>query len=132
MDNPPGVPPPAGNYSHVARLELREGLLLVISGQLALAENGGLISETSMAAQSERVFAILGAILAAHGANFADVINLRTYVTDISRIGEYGNVRARHLPDDPPTSTTVEVSRLVLSGALVEVDLMAVIPTASD
>jgi hypothetical protein len=36
----------------------------------------------------------------------------------MSRIGEYGIVRARHLPDEPPTSTTVEVSRLVLPGAL--------------
>lgn len=29
---------------------------------------------------------------------------------------------------DPPTSTTVEVSRLVTPGALVEVDLVAAVP----
>ena len=132
MDNPPGVPPPAGNYSHVARLELGDALLLVVSGQLAVGEDGALIGDDSMAAQSERVFEILSAILAAHRASFAEVINLRTYVTDMSRIGEYASVRARHLPAPPPTSTTVEVSRLVLPGALVEVELMAAIPAASE
>lgn len=81
-----------------------------------------------MADQSERVFEILGAILATHGASFADVINIRTYLTDMSRIDHYGAVRRRHLADDPPTSTTVEVSRLVIPGALVEVDLMAALP----
>jgi 2-iminobutanoate/2-iminopropanoate deaminase len=132
MDNPPGVPLPAGNYSHVARLDLGAGLLLVVSGQLALDEDGALIGEDNIAAQSERVFEILGAILSAHGASFAEVIHLRTYVTDMRRIDEYASVRARHMPDPPPTSTTVEVSRLVLPGALVEVELMAAIPTGSE
>lgn len=132
FDNPPGVPVPAGNYSHVARLELGDAVLIMVSGQLALADDGELIGEDSMAQQSQRVFEILDAILVAHGAGFADVINLRTYVTDMSRIGDYAAVRRRHLSGDPPTSTTVEVSRLVIPGALVEVDLMAAIPAPAD
>jgi enamine deaminase RidA (YjgF/YER057c/UK114 family) len=67
------------------------------------------------------------AILAVHGAAFADVVNIRTYLIDMSRISDYTAVRRRHLADDPPTSTTVEVSGLVIPGALVEVDLMAAI-----
>jgi 2-iminobutanoate/2-iminopropanoate deaminase len=125
LDNPASVPPPVGNYSHVARVELGGGALLMVSGQLALGANGELIGEGSMARQSERVFEILGGLLAAHGASFADVINIRTHLTDMSRIDEYADARGRHLADDPPTSTTVEVSRLVVGGALVEVDLVA-------
>jgi enamine deaminase RidA (YjgF/YER057c/UK114 family) len=125
FDNPATVPAPAGGYSHVARIELDDGALLVVSGQLALGEGGELVGGDSMLAQSERVFEILGAILAAHAADFTDVINIRTYLTDMSRIGEYAAVRGRHLTGRPPTSTTLEVSRLVVATALVEVELIA-------
>ena len=125
FDNPSTVPAPAGSYSHVARLELDGGVLLVVSGQVAAGADGELVGEGDMTAQSERVFDSLGAILAAHGATFADVINIRTYVTDMDRIREYALVRRRYLTGDPPTSTTVEVSRLVMPGALVEVEVMA-------
>ena len=125
LDNPSTVPAPAGAYSHVARLELDGGALLVISGQIATGADGELVGEGDMTAQAERVFDSLGAILAAHGATFADVINIRTYVTDMDRIREYALVRRRYLTDDPPTSTTVEVSRLVMPEALVEVEAMA-------
>ena len=102
-----------------------DAVLLVVSGQLALSQEGELIGRGSMTAQSERVFEILRAILAAHGAGFGDVINIRTYVTDMSSIGEYRAVRRRHLTGEPPTCTTIEVSRLVVPEALVEVDLIA-------
>jgi 2-iminobutanoate/2-iminopropanoate deaminase len=125
LDNPSTVPAPAGAYSHVARLELDRGALLVVSGQVAAGPDGELVGEGDMTAQSERVFEILGAILGTHGATFADVINIRTYVTDMDRIREFALVRRRHLTGDPPTSTTVEVSRLVMPGALVEVEVMA-------
>jgi len=130
LHNPPDVPAPAGNYSHVARLELGDGALLIVSGQLALGADGQVIGAGDMARQSDRVFEILGAILAAHDATLADAINIRTYLTDISLIDDYATARARHLENPPPTSTTVEVSRLLIPGALVEVDLMATAPPA--
>jgi 2-iminobutanoate/2-iminopropanoate deaminase len=127
FDNPSTVPAPAGGYSHLARLELGGGALLVVSGQVATGADGELVGEGDMAAQCERVFQSLGAILAAQGATFADVINIRTYVTDMDLIREYALVRRRYLTGDPPTSTTVEVSRLVVPGALVEVEVMAAV-----
>jgi 2-iminobutanoate/2-iminopropanoate deaminase len=125
FDNPAGVPPPLGNYSHVARLELGEGALLVVSGQVAVDDNGGLVGAGSMPEQAERVFESIGRILAAHGASFADVVNIRSYLTDMALIREYREVRARYLEGDPPTSTTVEVSGLVVPGALLEVEVLA-------
>jgi 2-iminobutanoate/2-iminopropanoate deaminase len=126
FDNPEGVPPPVGNYSHVARIEVGDATLLLVSGQVAVDENGELVGEGSMTEQAERVFESIGAILAAHGASFADVVNLRSYLTDLGLVREYREVRARYLTGDPPTSTTVEVSGLLLSGALLEVEVLAV------
>lgn len=131
FDNPTTVPAPVGRYSHVARVDLGQGTLLLVSGQLALDDDGKLVGGDSMSDQSERVFEILGGILAAHGAGFDDVISLRTYLTDMDRLGDYAGARARHLADPPPTSTAVEVSGLAVPGALVEVELMAAVTEAS-
>jgi 2-iminobutanoate/2-iminopropanoate deaminase len=127
FDNPSSVPDPPGRFSHVARLEIGGGALLVVSGQLALGDDGELVGAGSMTAQSERVFETIGAILAAQGATFADVVTIRTYITDMEKIGEYAAVRRRYLPGEPPTSTTVEVSRLVIAEALVEVEVLAAV-----
>jgi 2-iminobutanoate/2-iminopropanoate deaminase len=126
FDNPAGVPAPLGNYSHVARVELGDAALLIVSGQVPVDENGELVGEGSMSEQAERVFESIGAILAAHGASFADVVNIRSYLTDLDLVREYREVRARYLAGDAPTSTTVEVSGLLLPGALLEVEVLAV------
>jgi 2-iminobutanoate/2-iminopropanoate deaminase len=46
----------------------------------------------------------------------------------MDRLREYGEVRLSYLGDARPTSTTVEVSRLFRPGALLEVDITAVVP----
>jgi 2-iminobutanoate/2-iminopropanoate deaminase len=129
FDNPAGVPaPPPGRYSHVASIDIADRKLLLLSGQIATDASGTLIGPDDMAAQAEVIFGNIGTILAAHGASFDHVVNIRTFLTDIGRIAEYGDVRRKRLnPDALPTSTTVEVSRLFVPGALVEVEVTAVV-----
>ena len=128
LDNPPAVPTPAGPYSHVARIDMGSGALLVLSGQVAVDDGNEVVGAGDLTTQSERIFEIIGAILAAHGASFDDVVNIRTYLTDIGRLAEYAAVRAKYLTGRPPTSTTVEVSRLFKPEALIEVEVLAVVP----
>jgi 2-iminobutanoate/2-iminopropanoate deaminase len=129
FDNPAGVPaPPQGRYSHVAVVDLGSKKLLLLSGQIAVDAEGKLIGPDDMAAQTEAIFDQISVILGAHGATFEHVVNIRTYLTDISRIAEYGKVRRKHLGTGPmPTSTSVEVSRLFVDGALLEVEVTAVV-----
>ena len=128
FDNPATVPaPPPGRYSHVARIELGDKTMLVLSGQVAVDADGRLVGENDMRAQAEYVMDTIEAILKAHGATFADVVNIRTFLTDMDRIGEYGEARVPRFTGMPPTSTTVEVSRLFVPGALLEVEVTAVI-----
>jgi enamine deaminase RidA (YjgF/YER057c/UK114 family) len=47
--NPDSVPAPAGNYSHLVRLEVGDAALLFLSGQVALGEDGNLVGEGDMA-----------------------------------------------------------------------------------
>ncbi|WP_018681399.1 RidA family protein [Actinokineospora enzanensis] len=129
IDNPAGVPaPPPGRYSHVARVEVADSVTLVLAGQCAVDDEMKVVAPGDVRAQSERIFEIIGTLLAAHGATFADVINVRTYLTDIGGdLAAYAEVRNRYLPVDAlPTSTTVEVSKLFLPEAVIEVEITAV------
>ena len=120
--NPPSAPPPAAAYSNVAEIDLGGPRLLILAGQVALDQAG-----TDMRAQTTQVFEAIGALLADRGATFADIVNIRTYLTDMDRLREYGEIRVGYLGDHRPTSTTVEVSRLFRPGALLEVDVTAVV-----
>ena len=55
-----------------------------------------------------------------------DVVNIRTFVTDMDQLPEYGKVRAARFTGTPPTITTVEVSPLWVPGALLEVEVLAI------
>ncbi|WP_246178862.1 RidA family protein [Actinomadura decatromicini] len=127
FDNPATVPaPPNPAYSHTAHVTA--GPMLYVAGQIALDENGEVDAPGDMTRQSEVVMSLLERILAAHGAGFADVVNIRTFLTDIGLRAEYGAVRARYFTGPPPTSTTVEVSRLFHPEALLEVEIVAALP----
>ena len=72
---------------------------------------------------------MIGALLAAHGATFADVLHVRTFMTDLGDLAGYADVRNRYFGRRRPASTTVEVSRLFLDGAVLEVEVTAAVTT---
>ncbi|MGW6909062.1 RidA family protein [Streptomyces sp. NPDC054940] len=129
IDNPPSAPQPLSPYySQVARVEHADGsALLFLSGQIA---EGATVAE-----QTRGIFETIAALLGAHGAGLADVINIRTCLTDIGTLHEYGTVRRQFLTGTPPTSMTFEVPRLFRPEALVEVEVVAAVspdPSAPD
>jgi enamine deaminase RidA (YjgF/YER057c/UK114 family) len=132
VTNPSGVPaPPGGWYSHAVGVPTGAGTLLFVSGQIALADDGGVMYPGDMGKQAERVFELLDRVLADQGATFDDVVSIRTFVTDMDKLSDYGRVRARYITGPPPTSTTVEVPRLFRPEAVVEVDVVAEIGGAA-
>ena len=129
LDSPASVPAPPGNrYAHVARVDLPGGgALLMLAGQVALDEEGALVAPGNVTAQAEHIFDVIEGILAAHGASFDDVMHVRTFMTDLGDLPAYGAVRRRRFAT-PPASTTVEIGRLFVDGAVLEVEVMAVAP----
>jgi 3-hydroxyisobutyrate dehydrogenase len=123
--NPSTVPAPAGLYSHA----VRAGGLLFVSGQAALDDSGNVVGEGDIDVQSEFVFDCLERILADQGATFDDVVSIRTYLTDMTMLPRYGGVRRRRITGEPPSSTTVEVPQLFRPGLLIEVDVVAALPS---
>jgi 2-iminobutanoate/2-iminopropanoate deaminase len=129
LDNPAAVAAPFGDrFAHVARVDLSAGgALLVLAGQVAVDDAGAVVAPGDVTVQSERIFESIRLILAAHGATFADVLHIRTFLTDMNDLPAYGAVRGRVFTGTPPpASTTIEVSRLFLPGAVLEVEITAV------
>jgi 2-iminobutanoate/2-iminopropanoate deaminase len=133
LDNPPGVAAPFANrFAHVARVDQPGGgALLFLSGQVAVDDRGEVTSPGDAAAQADRIFTIIGGILAGHGASLADILHIRTFMTSLDDLPAYASVRRRlFTASPPPASTTVEVSRLFLPGAVLEIETTAVSPPA--
>lgn len=131
LDNPDSVAAPFGDrFAHVARVDTGDGALLFLAGQVAVDDDGAVVAPGDAGAQAERIFEIVGGVLAAHGASFADVAHIRTFMTDLDDLPAYGAVRRKLFPAQPggpaPASTTVEVSRLFLPGAVLEVEVTAI------
>lgn len=119
------VPRPAAEYSQGILAEGKRHLF--ISGQVPLDEQGNLVGKGDMAAQTRQVFVNLQSQLAEAGADFANVVELTVFVTDMSRFGEFAAVRKEYLPAPYPAATSVGVASLVHPDWLVEVEAVAVL-----
>jgi len=104
---------------------IQAGNVLYISGQIALDPDGKLVGAGDMRAQSQRVFENIEKLLAIAGFRLENVVKITAYLTDMSRFGEYNEVRGRFLKDHRPASTTVQVGALAFPGLLVEVEAIA-------
>lgn len=102
--------------------------LLFVSGCVAVDGDGRLVSD-DVVAQTRQVFANIGAVLDAAGAGFADVVKVTVYLLDIDDRPRINSVRQEVFDDARPASTLVEVSRLAIPGARVEIDAIARVGT---
>ncbi len=120
----PGVHEPVG-YRHVARV----GTTLYVAGQVARAVDGSLVGAADFGAQARQVFANLQAVLASQGAALADVVKSTVYLTDARHIPAFREVRNSVLGDVLPPSTMVVVQGLALPELLIEIEVIAIVPT---
>ena len=126
--NPNTVAAPMGNYSQAVRVETGDEVWIHVSGQIAIDPEGNLVGPGDVRAQTRQVFENLKAILAANGATFADAVKIGTYLTTLDDLAGMREVRSEYLTAEPPASTAVQVVALVVPDALIEIDLVVVVP----
>jgi 2-iminobutanoate/2-iminopropanoate deaminase len=126
--NPDPVAAPVGTYSQAVRVETGDAVWIHVSGQIAIDLEGNLVGPGDLRAQTRQVFENLRAILEAHGATFADLVKIGTYLTTLDDLAGMREVRSEYLTSEPPASTAVQVVALVVPDALIEIDLVAVVP----
>jgi 2-iminobutanoate/2-iminopropanoate deaminase len=108
------------------------GGLLFVSGIVPVDENRELVGGDDVVVQARQVFANMGEVLAAAGCSFADVVKVTVFLTDVADRPLVNPVRQEVFGDARPASTLVEISALVIPGARIEVEAVAVLPAQSE
>ena len=119
----PGLAEPISHYTDA----VRAGDLLFVSGCVPVDGDGALVPG-DIEAQTRQVFANIGAVLAAAGCSFADVVKVTVFLLDVEDRQRVNRVREEVFGATRPASTLVEVSRLAIPGARIEVEAVALIP----
>jgi reactive intermediate/imine deaminase len=119
-----GMSVPISHYADA----VRAGELLFVSGCIAVDGEGNLVGGDDVVAQARRVFENVGAVLAAAGASPKDVVKVTLFLTDVDDRPAINEVRKAWFGETRPASTLVEVSRLAIPGAKIEVEAVAVLP----
>lgn len=76
----------------------------------------------------QAVYTDLKASLASFGATFQHVVKENLYTTDIEAMKKYNDVRKKFYNNDFPAATWIQVQRLYMSDAKLEVELIAHLP----
>jgi 2-iminobutanoate/2-iminopropanoate deaminase len=103
---------------------IRAGELVFVSGQLALRAGEKELAGGSIGEQTEQVFANLRAILEEAGSSLDRLVKTTVFLQSLDDFAGMNEVYARHVGEQPPARSTVEVARLP-SGALVEIEAVA-------
>ncbi len=120
------LPAPGGaTYSDAVNVDVGGRRVIYLAGQTPRERDGSPVP-VDLAGQTERCFEQIEALLARYDATLHDVVQITTYLTDLSRYSEFAAVRGRVFGDLPPASAAVGVAEL-LGGALVEIVAVAVV-----
>ena len=115
-----GLPEPISHYADA----VLAGDTLYVSGIVPVDAQGAVVGD-DVAAQARHVFDLMGRVLAAAGGTPGDVAKVTVYLLDIDDRPRINPVRQAFFGDARPASTLVEVSRLAVPGALLEVEAVA-------
>ena len=111
---------PGGNYSHAV---IANGFVYV-SGQGPQDPRTN-VAPDSFAEQVRQTLRNVQTILKGAGADMKDVVKVNTYLSDLTRFGEYNTIYKEFFPGEPPARTTIGCQ---LFGIQVEIDCVAVLP----
>lgn len=116
----PKLSPPVGPFSQAVKCQG----FIYLSGQVGQDPATGKLVTGGVAAEAEQVFKNVGAVLEAAGKSFADVVQVRVFLTNISDYAAVNAIYAQQFAEPYPARTAVAVAALPL-GASFEVDLVA-------
>ncbi len=107
---------------------VRAGNLLFVSGVVPTDAVGNIVGGDDVAAQARRVFENIRLVLERAGTGFDHVVKVTVYLTDVNDRTLINPVRQEFFGATRPASTLIEISRLAIPGAKLEIDTVALIP----
>lgn len=118
------APTPRAAYSQA----VRHGRLLFLSGQVGVDPATGRLVSDDVADQTRQTLTNLGAVLAAAGASWADLVSVRVYLVDQGDYLAMNTVYDAAMTTPYPARTTIYCG--LNPGNKVEMDAVAVLTTS--
>ena len=106
---------------------LRAGNTIYVTGTAPVEPDGSVHAPGDGYLQARRCIEIIERALVELGASLEDVVRTRMFVTDISRWEAFGRAHREAFGENPPTTSMVEVSSLIHSEMLIEIEAEAVV-----
>lgn len=106
---------------------VKVGNLVFVAGTTAVDENGEIVGIGDMYTQTDFIYKKINKALQQAGAGMADIVRVRTFITDMSRYQEVLKSQGEVFENIRPAATLVEVTALIDERLLVEIEADAVI-----
>jgi len=118
--NAPGLPAPAGHYSHAT---VANGFVFV-SGQLPVRPDGSRMADATFEDQARQVLANVRTILEAAGSDIGKLVQVRVYVDDVAHWPAFNAIYAEWAGAAKPARCVVPTGELH-HGVKLEVEAVA-------
>lgn len=102
---------------------IRFGDTLYVSGQIGTDKNGKV--PDNFEDEIRQCLANIHDVLQAGGMDYADVVSVQVYLTDMDLFQRFNAVYTQIVPEPRPTRTAVGVVRLAVAGAHAEITMTA-------
>lgn len=116
---------PFGNPSATLTPAIRVGNMVYASGQLGTSRTD---PDTSIQAQTRRALENTKRVLESAGTTMENAVKCTVFLIEVTDFRGMNEAYATFWPQSPPTRSTVVVKALVVPGAKVEIECMAVMP----
>ncbi len=115
------------HWNQALKQDTSAGYAQVVKIDHVLYISGAVSTEITPKAIAQ-VYDALKASLNSFGATFEHVVKENLYTTDIETMKKYNHVRKQYYKKDFPAATWVQISRLFMPDARLEVELIAHLP----
>ncbi len=117
----PTAPAAIGPYSQA----IEANGMLFVSGQIPINPATGTVVENDITIQTEQVMQNIGAILAAAGYSYSDVVKSTCLLSDMAHFAAMNAVYGKYYQNEPPARAAFAVKDLPLN-VLIEIETIAV------
>lgn len=118
-----------GHFDEVANTHFSQGIrtgnLVFVAGQLAVNDELKLVGNEDAASQARRIFETFKRILGEAQATLQDVVWLQFFMIDVADREKITPARREYFGQNRPVSTLIQVPKLAVPGARLEVNAIA-------